>query len=612
VSSWREQVEGTLGSVRTPAADKRMPLAEAIRRHVRPGMRLNPVSLQSRPVAALHELIRQFHGTSPGFEFISSSLSGNYLQLLGAGLLRRAIVSFAGEGYPTPGPSPVVRRALEEGSVELENWTMLTISQRLLAGAMGVPFIATRSLTGSDLARELAAAGHYAELPDPFASSADGAGGPGTPGAVQGVISAYQPDLAFVHAWAADRAGNAVCFPPYQENVYGALGARDGVIVTAHHIVDSAFVRAHSHLVRVPAEKVVAVCEVPFGSHPYGNYASNVPSLRAYANDYPFMSEHRHAQETREDYQDWLERWVLEPGSHEGYLGRLGADRVEALEYLAGPDTWREELEHHAETLDEARTPTAVEEMIVQAARLVARRAQEESYDTVLSGVGQAALTAWLASHLARESGTEFANLAETGMYGHDPRPADPFLMNFRNMPTTTLLTDVLEALGVYACGATNRCLATLGAGQVDAAGNVNSSWNADGSFIVGSGGANDIANAASEVLLVAVQRKKTFVERVDFVTSPGTRVRHLISTHGHFEKRDDDELQLVGVFESAGDSREDVVEAIRARSQWKLRVADDLAWLPRATPDELATLRVFDPERAFLGRHHTNGRATP
>ena len=96
-----------------------------------------------------------------------------------------------------------------------------------------------------------------------------------------------------------------------------------------------------------------------------------------------------------------------------------------------------------------------------RAARLVARRAQEESYDTVLSGVGQAALTAWLASHLARESGTEFANLPETGMYGHDPRPADPFLMNFRNMPTTTLLTDVLEALGVYACGATNisRCV---------------------------------------------------------------------------------------------------------------------------------------------------------
>ena len=75
-------------------------------------MKLNPVALQSRPVAALHELIRQFSGSQPDFELVSSSLSGNYLQLVGAGLLRRAVVSFAGEGYPTPGPSPVVARAL--------------------------------------------------------------------------------------------------------------------------------------------------------------------------------------------------------------------------------------------------------------------------------------------------------------------------------------------------------------------------------------------------------------------------------------------------------------------------------------------------------------------
>merc|ERR1712034_49115 len=98
-------------------------------------------------------------------------------------------------------------------------------------------------------------------------------------------------------------------------------------------------------------------------------------------------------------------------------------------------------------------------------------------------------------------------------------------------MATATQLTDVLEALGLQACGGDNRCLATLGAGQIDAVGNINSSYAADGRFLVGSGGANDVGSAAAELLVVAVQRPQTFVSKVDFVTTPGERVRHVVST---------------------------------------------------------------------------------
>ena len=590
MSDWRQALQ-RVGPVVPPAGDKRMPLAEAIRRFVRPGMKLNPVALQSRPVAALHQLIRHFAGSRPDFELVSSSLSGNYLQLVGAGLLRRAVVSFAGEGYPTPGPSPVVARALAAGGFELENWTMLTISQRLLAGALGVPFAPTRSLQGSDLAEELRAAGGYAEVEDPF-----------EPGQRTGVVRAYTPDLSFVHAWAADPAGNALCFPPLQENVYGALAAREGVILSVHHLVSHDFVRRHAHLVRIPADRVVAVCEAPYGSHPYGNYSVDVPEFVPYANDYAFMREHRLAQDSEEVYAEWLREWILEPRSPRAYLEKLGEARLARLEHEAGPETWREELEAHAATLDVEEPAGPVEEMIVQAARLVAERVREAGYPVVLSGVGQAALAAWLAHHLGRAQGVHFTNLAETGMVGHDPRPADPFLVNYRNMATATQLTDVLEALGLQACGGGNRCLATLGAGQIDAEGNINSSYAADGRFLVGSGGANDVGSAAAELLVVAVQRLQTFVSKVDFVTTPGERVGHVVSTLGRFERREGF-LVLVAAFESAGRDREDVLERIRARCGFELRVADELAWLPGASREELATLRIFDPERAFLGR---------
>jgi len=593
VSLWRQALE-RVAPVAPAAGDKRMSLAEAIERFVRPGMKLNPVALQSRPVAALHALIRHFAGSQPDFEMMSSSLSGNYLQLVGAGLLRRAVVSFAGEGYPTPGPSPVVARALAEGRFELENWTMLTISQRLLAGALGVPFLPTRSLQGSDLGEELRDAGGYAEVEDPFEV-----------GRLIPVVRAYTPDLSFVHAWAADPAGNALCFPPLQENVYGALAAREGVVLSAHHLVSHDFVRRHAHLVRIPADRVVAVCEAPYGSHPYGNYAVDVPEFVPYANDYAFMREHRFAQDSEEAYAEWLREWILDLRDPAAYLEKLGEERLARLEYEAGPETWREELESHAEALDAAGPPGPVEEMIVQAARLVAERVRDEGYRVVLSGVGQAALAAWLAHHLGRSQGVHFSNLAETGMVGHDPRPADPFLVNYRNMATATQLTDVLEALGLQACGSGNRCLATLGAGQIDAAGNINSSYGSGGRFLVGSGGANDVGSAAAELVVVAVQRTQTFVPRVDFVTTPGERVRHVVSTLGRFERREGS-LVLVALFEDEARDTADALEHIRARCGFELRVADDLARLPAARPDEVATLRIFDPERAFLGRPGT------
>jgi acyl CoA:acetate/3-ketoacid CoA transferase alpha subunit/acyl CoA:acetate/3-ketoacid CoA transferase beta subunit len=591
MNDWRAVVANQLDTLHSPRIDKRMPLADAIRRLIKPGMTLNPVSLQARPVAALHELIRQFHGRDPRFTFVSSSLSGNYLQLVGAGLLEKAVISFAGEGYPTPGPSPVVARALDTNSCHFEHWTMLTLSLRLLAGAQGVPFAPTRSLIGSDMASELRAQGVYEEIDDPF-----------SPGTRQAVIRALRPDVSFVHCWAADPAGNAICFPPHQENVYGALAAKQGVVLTAHHIVDAEFIRRHSHLVRIPADRVAAVCHVPYGSHPYGNYASGIPEFTPYANDYAHMREHRQVQESAESYERWLREWILDLDDHDAYLGAVGRERFAELERDAAPESWRQELDAHGAAMDAVGPASPIEEMIVQAARVTAQRVREGGFETLLSGVGQAALAAWLATHSLRDEGIDITLLAETGMVGHDPRPSDPFLINYRNMPTTTQLTDVIEALGIHACGAANHCLATLGAAQVDRFGNVNSTRTKSGRFLVGSGGANDVANAAAETLLVARQLPRGFVEKVDFVTSPGDRVGGLVSTHGRYERRDG-QLVLTGVFQSAGESPQQVVEEIRTLCGWKLEVAPEVNWISPATPEELALLRVFDPERFFLGR---------
>src|SRR5262245_39644605 len=93
--AWREVLARRFsGPLHTSASDKRLPLAEAVRRFVAPGMRLNVAYLQGRPNALVHELARQFGGKNPGFEFYGSSLVSNFAVLVQQKLLRKAIVSF--------------------------------------------------------------------------------------------------------------------------------------------------------------------------------------------------------------------------------------------------------------------------------------------------------------------------------------------------------------------------------------------------------------------------------------------------------------------------------------------------------------------------------------
>jgi glutaconate CoA-transferase subunit B len=71
--------------------------------------------------------------------------------------------------------------------------------------------------------------------------------------------------------------------------------------------------------------------------------------------------------------------------------------------------------------------------------------------------------------------------------------------------------------------------LGMLGGAQVDKYGNLNSTAIfGDGDYrlpktrLPGSGGANDIACSAGRTLLMMNQQKRRFLERVDYVTSPG------------------------------------------------------------------------------------------
>jgi len=405
--------------------DKTATLEEAVRRHVEPGDTLYFGAAHGRSNAAMREIARQWWGKTPGFTLAAVGIGSPWTALIHGKLVRRAITTFMGEGYPFPTPQALISRAVLEGRLEVQNWSMLTFPLRLLAGAMGVPFLPTKSLLGSSMEEDNARAGDFMAVDDPF-------GGPGRVGYVRALV----PDVALVHGWVADRAGNVIIGTPMNENLYGAMAARRGAVVTVERIVPTEFIRRHAQLVKLPAQYVRAVVETPQGGHPGGMYGMGVPELEGYAEDLDWILECRRAFRKPETADAWIKEWILDVPTHEAYLAKVGYAKIMETKGRADTDAWVSELEALSPKLPTPGAPaTPPEWMVAAAARMLQEKVRAHGYKSFLAGVGNSNLAAWLAGYELKQAGVDVEIMAETGMVGYLPRPAEPFVFSFRNFP---------------------------------------------------------------------------------------------------------------------------------------------------------------------------------
>lgn len=584
--------------------DKRMTLSEAIGKNIRPGQKIYMAHTNSRPYGLMNELIRQYWRKDPKFEVAVLSFCDACVALFVGGLLRKGVTTIVGDLWPSPSPNPFYGKAWLSGEVAFEHWSILAYTERLLAGAMRVPFTVTESIVGSSMARDNAAVGTFKEIDDPFGS-----------GKKVGLVSAYRPDVSLIHVAAADCAGNAIITSPLGEGALGAYAARGGVIVSTDKIVSTDFLRRYNHLVKIPANIVKAVVELPMGSHPRGLTNVGVTELGQYAEDYQFMyAVNKAARKGEEALLEWIDEWILSCETHEAYLEKLGAHRVRRLRGKAQASVWYEEaLAASAGEVGENNRPGEMspradrflgsEMMLVAAARKQAELAPRLGIRNVLAGVGAANLSAWLALHKLRDAGYDVEVMAEIGYYGYDPRPSDPYIFNFKNTPTCLQTTDVLTVLGQLVPNGMN--MGSLGAAQVDRFGNLNSTCIPGKMHLLGSGGANDVATSSKAVVVTAYLGKDKFKKQVDYLTSPGTNVRSVVTDYGIFEKdQGKSELVLTAYYTSGPTGfadADEAVEAIRASVEWDLKVSDTLHAMGAPEQEELYVLRLYDPFKQFL-----------
>ncbi|QTA91556.1 CoA transferase subunit A [Desulfonema magnum] len=255
------------------------------------------------PFAAGHELIRQRKRDLTLIGPISDIL---FDQVVGGGCVHKIRAAWVGNVITGSGYN--FRRAVEGGTIEMEDHSNLTVSMALRAGAMGVPFMPARTALGSDLFKTNTS---LKVISCPFT------------GDTLAAVAAINPDVAIIHVQRADEYGNA--------HAWGNLGitreacmASRHVIITAEEIVSPDVITSDPNRVITPGFRVSAVVHAPWGAHP-----SPVPGY--YNRDHQGFIDYRTASKTSETFADWQARWVDAVHSSDDYLRLLGEERVAEL-----------------------------------------------------------------------------------------------------------------------------------------------------------------------------------------------------------------------------------------------------------------------------------------
>jgi glutaconate CoA-transferase, subunit A len=259
---------------------------------------------QMIPFAAGHEIIRQKRRHLTLIGPISDIL---FDQLIGAGCVDKVIAAWVGNVMM--GSAYNFRRAVEQGGMKVFNMSNFSIALALQAGAMGVPFLPTKTALGSDTAK----GNHFFyQIFSPF-----------EPKDSLWAVRALNPDVTIVHVQRADSEGNAHCWGNFGVMIDGVRAAKR-VILVAEEIVEPEVIASDPNRTAIPGFLVNAVVECHYGAHPS-------PVQGHYNRDNAFFREYHEQTKTKADSDKWLDRWVYSTPDRQAYLDQLGGDRIDGL-----------------------------------------------------------------------------------------------------------------------------------------------------------------------------------------------------------------------------------------------------------------------------------------
>jgi acyl CoA:acetate/3-ketoacid CoA transferase alpha subunit len=284
--------------------DKRMSEQEAVSRFVYDGCYIGTelYGTVRAPMSMAREVVRQ---NKKNLRVCGQGV----LELdlwLAAGLIKKLDITYIGlEVYGIP---PSLRRAVESGQVETcVEWSNASITWRMKAAAMGVPFLPARSMLGTDMLKYSAAK----VVEDPFT------------GIKVALLPALVLDVALIHVQRADMYGNC--------QIEGITGfalemsrACKRLIISTEEIVPNEEIRKYPDRTVIPYFLVDAVVHAPFGSFP-GEMAY------MYGRDEAGIKEWVDMSATAGGAQAYLDKYVHGVKDHAAYLDLVGKERLDQV-----------------------------------------------------------------------------------------------------------------------------------------------------------------------------------------------------------------------------------------------------------------------------------------
>src|SRR5690348_11424572 len=252
---------------------------------------------QMIPFAAGHEIIRQ---KRRGLTLIGPISDILFDQLVAARCVEKIVAAWVGNVMM--GQAYNFRRAVETEAIRIFNMTNFTIALALQAGAMGVPYLPTRSAMGSDVPK----GNHFFyQVFSPFEGKEPLL-----------AVRALNPDVTIVHVQRADENGNAHCWGNFGVMIE-AVRAAQRVIVVAEEIVEPEVIASDPNRTVIPGFLVSAVVESKYGAHPS-------PVQGCYKRDDAFFRQYHELTKTQADSEAWLRRWVYGVHDRGEYVNQLG------------------------------------------------------------------------------------------------------------------------------------------------------------------------------------------------------------------------------------------------------------------------------------------------
>ena len=299
--------------------EKLMTPAEAVSRFIHNGAQiaLGGFTITRNPMALVHEVIRQ---KIRNLHVVCHSHGQGLDLLIGSGCVGRLEIAYGGNGRFAP-TCVRFRKAVERVEIAFEDYSNYQMSLRFLAGALGIPFIPTKSGLGTDLLRKegfsrnvraerKTATKKCVLLQNPFEEKNDPVV----------LLPALTPDVALIHAQQVGEDGTVRIRGLTFADIEQAKSA-DAVIITCEEIIPCADIRSDPDMNSLPFFLVDAVVLVPFGAHP-----TACPFFYDY--DAAHLNQYRKMAEDDQRFDQYLTEWVYGVNDHREYLDRIGESRL--------------------------------------------------------------------------------------------------------------------------------------------------------------------------------------------------------------------------------------------------------------------------------------------